>query len=71
MKAIIVAATGCLLLTIGHFAFADCNNYGCPPPGCYGNQTICQCTDPYCNSVDNTCLSKEACCEAFGNVGGR
>lgn len=33
--------------------------------------TNCDCTDPYCKSMDRSCLSKCDCCAAFGNVGAR
>ena len=29
----------------------------------------CSCADPVCSNGTNDCLSREACCKAFGNPG--
>ena len=70
------------LLLCSTAVFASWNDYGCQGSGCgYGAYTSCnplesncQCTDPACGptqSYDTNCISRSACCEAFGNMGAR
>jgi len=82
MKTTISVVIGCLSVLMWNPAIADCtflNDYG-TTNGCRSETSCgsdageytstCQCTDPGCNG-SNTCISRSACCEAFGNVGGR
>lgn len=72
MKGKLAIMIGCLLLFISSYSFGDCDNGNCGDGYCDENQSYCQCTDPACNSPwDSNCLSRGACCEAFGNVGAR
>lgn len=51
---------------VGSCGYISCRSgSGCP------TANDCDCTDPYCTSVDNTCLTCSSCCDAFGNIGAR
>lgn len=78
MKTTLAVVIGCLSVLIINPALAECsylNDYG-TATGCRSTcgddsevTSLCQCTDPACNT-DNPCLSRSECCAAFGNVGG-
>ncbi len=70
----------CVLLLGNTSAFASWDDYSCQGSGCgfasYSScnpwESNCQCTDPACGPTqryDTNCLSRGACCEAFGNIG--
>ena len=64
----------CLLLSMSHMvvAYPDCYQDNCGPVACNPYESNCQCTDPACSRPwDSDCISRAACCEAFGNVGAR
>lgn len=53
----------------GLYACGSCNTSSAPLGYCSSYDNGCNCTDPECYS-NNPCLSREKCCNAFGNVGG-
>lgn len=70
MKAKLAVVIGFLSILVSGFTYGDCGS--CFGGACDENESYCQCTDPGCNNPwDTDCLSRSACCEAFGNVGGR
>lgn len=70
MKAKLAIIIGCLSIAMSGYIHADCGNGNCDGGYCDESQTPCQCTDPGCNDPwDTNCLSRSACCQAFGNVG--
>lgn len=77
MKAKIGVILGCIMLIAGSYSFA-CGGGGCGSSSCGGDEGstdytgTCDCTDPGCGPKGyNDCISKNECCEAFGNVGAR
>lgn len=72
MKALIIALTCAISLFISMQTVAGCYEAGRFVNCCKGSPytTECQCTDP--NVIrENSCMSKDKYCEAFGNVGAR
>lgn len=70
MKAAILTFIGCSVFLMSEYSLASCGS--CGSSFCNPYETNCQCTDPACNNPwDSDCISRAACCEAFGNIGAR
>jgi hypothetical protein len=75
MKAKIGVIFGCIMLIASTYSLAcgggGCNS-GCGGDGYTDYTGTCDCTDPGCGPKGyNDCISKNECCEVFGNVGMR
>lgn len=68
MNAKLAIVLSCLLLLAGCATRPSCNS--CPDVAPANDEVAssCQCTEPSCGN--NSCLSAQACCKLFGNVGG-
>ena len=72
MRSVILSVVGCLALTLGGYALANCVDGVCAPQACDPYKSDCQCSDPLCHKPQYTnCISREYCCRAFGNIGAR
>ena len=62
---------GFFCLITSPFSFAsDCQQCQPNPYSSCETRNNCSCTDPFACGGSYDCLSRGACCEAFGNVGG-
>ncbi|OGT47295.1 MAG: hypothetical protein A3E83_00750 [Gammaproteobacteria bacterium RIFCSPHIGHO2_12_FULL_41_20] len=70
MKAKLIIITGCCGMLLSSYVLAGCPSSYCQPKRAdiCAYQASCTCTDPACN-LQNDCLSRSRCCEAFGDIG--